>query len=85
MQKNDVKTFETGQLCYVVLRRHKGKGAVKLILHEARAEGKDSFFYGSMRHWVVSPATLLGMSKSSKKKSASIKNGSKGGRPTKKK
>jgi hypothetical protein len=78
-----LKDFEEGQLCYVVARRYKGKGPVRLLLHEAKACGKDSFGYGHMRCWIVSPGTLMGSATSDRKAEAARKNGKKGGRPRK--
>lgn len=50
-----LKPFETGQLCYVVYRRHKGRGPYKLLLHEADSE---KFGYGHKRCWVVEPPKM---------------------------
>jgi len=78
-----LKDFEDGQLCFVIARRYKGKGPVKLLLHEARAAGKDSFGYGHLRCWLVSPGSLIGSAQSEKKAAAARRNGKKGGRPRK--
>lgn len=76
-----IKDFEEGVLCYVVARRYRGHGPVKLILHVAVADGRDRFGYGIFGHYVVDPATLMGMSTSERKSAAAILNGRKGGRP----
>lgn len=75
-----MKDFAEGQLCYVVARRYKGRGPVRLLLHKAHA---DSFGYGAFGCYIVSPATLMGSSTSDKKAAASKKNGRLGGRPKK--
>lgn len=78
--KTSLKPFEEGQLCFVVIRKYQGKGVPKIIMHEAKlTEG--GFGYGAFRTWVVSPATLMGMSRSRLRAKASKINGAKGGRP----
>lgn len=86
----DLKAFEQGQLCYVVARRFEGKGAVKLILHEAKLGNPHpdtpgynaGYGYGCFRTWVISPGTLTGLSKSHCKAESARINGKLGGRPT---
>lgn len=73
-----MKDFAGGQLCYVVARRYKGKGPVRLLLHKAKA---DSFCYGAFGCYLVSPATLMGSATSDRKSNAARKNGKLGGRP----
>lgn len=77
----DLKPFEEGLLCYVVLRQYKGVGPKRWIMHEAKPEPSGGFSYGCLRHWVISPAAMLGMTKSEKKALTSKLNGRKGGRP----
>ena len=45
--------FKDGVLCFCLLRRYKGKGPIKLLLHEATPHS-DGFGYGAGRCWVVS-------------------------------
>jgi hypothetical protein len=78
-----LKDFEEGMLCWVVARRHQGRGPVKLLLHVAVAEGRDSFAFGSFGCYVVEPGTLMGLSTSREKAAAAAFNGRKGGRPKK--
>jgi hypothetical protein len=82
MNKTDLKPFDEGQLCFVVIRPFQGKGAPKIIMHEAKPEA-GGFGYGAFRTWVVSPATLMGMTRSNARAKASKINGAKGGRPRK--
>lgn len=81
----DLKPFENGQLCFVVLRNFQGKGPFRWILHEADTIGCDSgsfsFGGGSGKTWVISPASMMGLSTSARKKMSSRLNGKKGGRP----
>lgn len=78
--KLNLSEFKSGQLCYVVLRRHKGRGPLKLILHEA-VPHPNGFGYGHGKAWLVSPPHLMGCSRSPKKAAAARLNGIKGGRP----
>lgn len=80
MKKTDLKPFEVGQLCFVVIRKFQGKGTPKIIMHEAKPT-TGGFGYGAFRTWIVSPATLMGMSRSRARAKASKINGAKGGRP----
>ncbi len=74
--------FKDGQLCFVVARRYQGKGPVKLILHRAFVCKPDNGFgYGHLGAYIVSPASLMGSSKSPAKTAAARLNGVKGGRP----
>jgi hypothetical protein len=75
-----LKDFHDGMLCFVIARRYKGTGPVKMILHVAKS---DSFGYGAFGHYIIHPGTLMGMSTSREKREAAAMNGRKGGRPKK--
>jgi hypothetical protein len=76
--------FDGGQLCFVVARRYRGRGPVKIIMHRAAIDVPDAgFFYGHLGHYVVSAGTLMGSSRSPAKTAAARINGAKGGRPKK--
>lgn len=46
----NLKPFESGVLCFVVLRKYCGKGKPVLIMHEAKS---DSYGYGAFRTWTT--------------------------------
>jgi hypothetical protein len=48
--------MKKGVLCYAVLRRYKGKGAPRIILHEVTLfEATHGFGYGGKEHYVFKP------------------------------
>jgi hypothetical protein len=77
----NIKELKEGQLCVAMLRRYKGKGRVKLLLHEAKVTPDGGYGYGHGKLWVVSAGTLMGMHRSDKKAKSSKENGKLGGRP----
>lgn len=82
--RGELKDFGTpGLLCQVIAVRYRGKGPIKLILHEVSLDTQKpaSYGYGHKRHWTIAPGTLMGSATSDRKAAASRRNGAKGGRP----
>lgn len=82
--RGDLKDFgDHGILCQVIAVRYRGKGPIRLILHEVALDTKKpaTYGYGHKRHWTIAPGTLMGSATSERKSAAARRNGAKGGRP----